>query len=389
MKWLLAQRVGIWSGVVAVAYWPAILASAYMPRWAAVALGAPLMPRLDPRAVSRPILWMLLWGLAACALSLHMSPDPQGGALELFLLVMLCGAFLVGASLDSLDQVMTGAAIGIGVSSVFCLLQSTHLIEMPQMAAPWRFPGLFLNTELLGEFAAPVVAWAVLRRRWALLAIMAPAALLSGSRIGLLAVLAALAWTWRPRSIAGTALIGIALVGIGAVTVLYFGLLFGDGIGRFQSAGTRIVVWGATIMAFTWTGNGLGWFQTAHPPEEFAHSDVLQAIAEIGPAAIVLLAIPVIIFMRMRGSHAERGAFIVVCIEAVVSFPLHMPATGFLAAIVAGYLAGDRCPLHVDVWKRRAVDGASLRWALATGTGYHGRRESCSGSFPLRADAAA
>jgi hypothetical protein len=384
MKWLLAQRMTLWSGAVAVAFWPAILAAAYTPRWAMVGVGAPLMPRFDPRAVSKPILWMLLWSLAAAALSLRMSPDVQGGALELFLMALLCGVFVIGAGLDSLDQVMMGAAIGIGVSSIFCMLQVANLVDMHQMTgAAWRYPGLFLNSELLGEFAAPVLAWAIVQKRWWLVAVILPAAVLSNSRVGALALLAALAWTWRPRSIAGTAFLVACLIGIGILTTLYFDLIMDTGIGRLQSAGTRVVVWGATIMAFTWIGNGLGWFQVAHPPEEFAHSDVLQSIAEVGPAALVFLAVPVLIFMRQRGTHAERAAFIVVCIEALVSFPLHMPASGFLAAIIAGYLAGNGSGIRVPEPVRRVADGSSVQWTDASYEGHPYRREQCSASFPL------
>jgi hypothetical protein len=384
MKWLLAQRMTLWSGAVAVAFWPAILAAAYTPRWAMVGVGAPLMPRFDPRAVSKPILWMLLWSLAAAALSLRMSPDPQGGSLELFLMVLLCGVFVIGGGLDSLDQVMTGAAIGLGVSSVFSLLQLANVVDMHQMmGAAWRYPGLFLNSEILGQFVAPVLAWAIVQKRWWLVAIMAPAAILCNSRMGALALLAALAWSWRPRSLAGTVFLVACLVGVGILTTLYFDLIMDTGIGRLQSAGTRVVVWGATIMAFTWTGNGLGWFQVAHPPEEFAHSDVLQSIAEVGPAALVFLAIPVLIFMRQRGTHAERAAFIVVCIEALVSFPLHMPASGFLAAVISGYLAGNGSGIRVPEPFRRAPDGPRVQWAVSPSLGDPYRRERCSASFPL------
>jgi hypothetical protein len=36
--------------------------------------------------------------------------------------------------------------------------------------------------------------------------------------------------------------------------------------------------------------------------------------------------------------RAARAVFLVICIEAVLSFPLHLPVTGMLAAVTAGYL---------------------------------------------------
>ncbi len=141
------------------------------------------------------------------------------------------------------------------------------------------------------------------------------------------------------------------------------------GIDKLTSAGQRIILWIATVMAMTPLGNGLGWFAAAHPSEEYAHSDVLQAVAELGVGAILFLAIPVVLMFRSRGNNAERAAFVAVCVEAIVSFPLHLPASGFLAALLAGYLAGRSADLCVGAPVGGSDDCKSVRWKPAFGRG--------------------
>jgi hypothetical protein len=93
-------------------------------------------------------------------------------------------------------------------------------------------------------------------------------------------------------------------------------------------------------MSFTPLGHGLGWASLAFPEEEFSHSDALQAIAELGIGGLALVLIPIAAFRGKRAGHAEHAIFSAILVEVFVSFPLHFPASGFLAAVVAGFMVG-------------------------------------------------
>ena len=312
---------------VSAAYWPGILSAAYTPRWAVIAVGLPFVPGFR---LGGPMLWLLGWLVVLGAMSLRLSPDQLTGFFELICIVLLCGTFIFGAALPSLDDLMIGLGVGLAISSCLTVMQALGWDGLPQSAAP---AGLFYNREVLAEFAALVMVWAMLRPRWVIAFAAFVPVVLCYSRIAILTVLLGLLYAWCGRSKLRWTVSGCGLL------ILAAGSLFAMGFGKAASADHRLILWGATILAFEPFGHGLGWFQAAHPVEEFAHSDVLQAIVELGYGAVALVIIPIAAFWRKRGSVAERALFAAACFQMVVSFPLHMPAQGFLVAAVAGYLA--------------------------------------------------
>lgn len=327
-----------------------MLAAAYVPRWAVIALGLPLVGTLDPRA-ARP--WPLAAAaltLAVAALSLLHAPDPWGGALECWYLILLFGAFLLGAGIDDLGPLLTGCAAGLALSSALAVGQSFGWSPVPQDAAP---AGLFWNREALAEFAAPLAVWMLATRRWAWFAVALVPLVLCHSRI---AVAAAVLGAWFLPGLSRRA----AAASLAALILAAAASLFLLGDDKIASAMTRLILWGATAMAVTPLGHGLGWFAATHPTDSFAHSDVLQAFAELGAPAALLLAFPALALFDRRGGHADRAAFIVLCAEALVSFPLHMPATGFLAGVLAGHLARRRDRVRGDQPLGRMADVAAV-----------------------------
>jgi hypothetical protein len=118
------------------------------------------------------------------------------------------------------------------------------------------------------------------------------------------------------------------------------------------------------IESISFSGTGLGWWAATHPGsfDEFAHSDALQAIVELGAGSLFFFAIPVLIFLRCYQPRAEMSAFVAICIESVISFPLHLPASGFLAAVLAGTLAGRGGEfLNIGFQSRESIIEA-VRW---------------------------
>lgn len=329
MGWVERHKAGIWAFLVATAYFPGIYGGEFVLRWAVLAIGAPLVCRFDPRKIYGPILAMLACGVAWATFSTAYSPAMLNGFGELFCLVILGGVFIAGANLGEIDDAFAGAAIGIGVSSVVCVAQWFGWNALPQHPGP---AGLFYNREILAEFAAPVVLWGLLRRRWALAGVTAIPPLLAESRVAALAVAVGLLFAWRARwSVKIPVAITVGLIGV--VSVIFLGLA------KFDSAGQRIVLWGAAWLSMTFQGRGMGWFEAAHPFELYAHSEFLQAIVELGVGSVLFLGVlPVIIWLG-HGTRVERAIISALCVELAVSFPLHTAPTGFLVALVAGALA--------------------------------------------------
>ena len=332
---------------VAAVYWPGMIAGAFMPRWAVIAFGVPLVSRLDPRNLPDTMKFVLLFLVALGAVSLMASPYPLAGVQDLLFIIFLCGTFLLGAEQDSLDRIMGGVALGLGVSTVMVIGQYFGWMGPPHDST---LPaGLFFNSELLGEFAALVFVWGALKRNWTVAIVAGLPVLLTQSRVGVIAIIVGLFYALGLRSVWLNMAIVAGVILIAAAMAAGFGF----DISKMQSALHRITLWGAAILAWTPFGNGLGWGTAAFPYEQFVHSDAIQAATELGVGAIVALAIPFVAFRNNRGTNAERALFVACCVEIAISFPLHFPATGFVAAVVAGYLVSAR-PV---VWLGSDVSG--------------------------------
>lgn len=335
--------------LVAVAFWPGLMDPAVTPRWAVLAVGLPLASRLDPRNID-PFLLVLagmgtlwaLWTLIAA------SPNRAIGGYELSHFLILGLAFLAGAGLKSLDGVMTGLALGIGVSAAVCVAQLFGYDGADQRMGSVP-AGLFYNREMLVEFAAPVLVWAIVagrvsgrRRRaadpcsLALASLPAAPLLFCQSRLAVLAVACGLLYSWR-ASLRGKLAVLISVAGMGAASIFWLGEW------KMITAATRIGEWLMAIGNLTPLGLGLGWFRDhTFPDPSSAHSEPLQLMVEMGIGSIFWLAIPVVIWWRGAGGRVERAVFLAICIEAALSFTLHQPAAGFVAAVGAGFMARRR-----------------------------------------------
>ena len=343
--------LGVLAFVVSVAYWPGILGQTTTPRWVALAIGLALVSRLDPRKVEPKILCLLSLGLAWAAVGLAWTPDRLAGMLQLFYFGTFGLAFIAAAGEADFDGIMTGFALGIGVSSTLAIPQVFGWSPVVEFNVP---AGLFFNREILAELAAPVAVWAVLRRSPLAVLPLLPLALCQ-SRVGVLSAALGLLYAWKART--RTKVLALSILAVAAsASILWLGP------GKLYSGEERMAIWRAAAAGMTLFGRGIGWFQHAHPLYDTAHSDGLQAFAEFGVGALFWLAIPALIFWRKRGSDVERAVLAAACVEAAVSFPLHTPTTGFLGAVVAGFLARARPRLFLGQSVCRNDPGASVRW---------------------------
>lgn len=100
---------------------------------------------------------------------------------------------------------------------------------------------------------------------------------------------------------------------------------------------------------------------------EFAHSDALQLVVEMGIGGAILLAVPILVLWKGNGPDAVRCAFVALCLEGVVSFPLHLPATGFLGALLAGGLVSHSHRFRNTELSRRIASRVHDGWKASFG----------------------
>lgn len=374
-KWLAGHRLAVLGFAVAAGYWPTFLQGAFAPRWMVIAVGVPLCCAIDPRAIPEGLRWVLAWlfALAVIATSFA-SPDPMTGYFELIFMFMLAVTFVAAASMDNLDDVMMGLATGLAVSSVMVAIN----LNSNDQRDSGDISGLFFNSEVLAEFAALVFVWAVARPRILTAAICSVPLLFCGSRISIVVALVGALFAYRPNSkllTAGLFAI-IAAAGVALIVVM--------GIDKMHSAEHRVTLWIAMVFAWNQYGHGLGWFLTHYPLEQFGHSDAIQMIAELGVGAFAAVAIPIYAFCFQGGNRAERALFLAVCIEVCVSFPLHLPASGFVAALAAGRLVGSGYGLRLHERHRRDDDGAGVQRRAAEIRGLAGEVGRLGEAIPVR-----
>jgi hypothetical protein len=165
---------------------------------------------------------------------------------------------------------------------------------------------------------------------------MAAPLVLCESRVGLFATgLALVAFLSSQRIL-------LLILGAGIYCILAWGLgVLPFDPGKLASASQRIEIWQDAISGVSMLGNGLGAFTAHFPHWEYAHSDLLQSLCELGIGTVGPVVCCVLAF-QAPGHRPEKAALAVLAIEATVSFPLHLPATGFLFALLAGWLGGRR-----------------------------------------------
>lgn len=375
-----SDRVGVWAFLVSIAFIPTIMSSAILGRWAVIAMGVPLVAPLRwdiPQWLKVSIVVGLSWAAA----SVFISPDRLDSLLQLFFLVLLLGVVGAASQQPSLESAMGAMCWGVGVSVILCFLG----IDGDPVVAQGTtgYAGLFYNCEVLCEFAAPLAVWAMVQQRWTLVAICITPILMNNSRISYAMVIVGAvlafwprAWRWR------VAILTIAAAGGGG---LLFFMTLAD---RFGSAVYRVLIWLVAAMAITPAGHGIGWYRITHPMEEFAHSDVIQAFAELGIGALFFAPI-VLVGLRNTEDRAEHAAFVVICIELVVSFPLHVPGAAFMAALLAGYLVRNRRVVR-GVRPDGGIDfGQDNEWPGAGRLGAARARGPRHFGIPVRCEAAA
>ena len=155
----------------------------------------------------------------------------------------------------------------------------------------------------------------------------------------------------------------------------------------------RVVMWTDAMRGVTFFGHGIGsWYSTfpifdrlssARYGQDVivqpwhAHNEALETLFELGIPGLVLAG-ALVLLIWWRAGERERLVLIAFAPTAMLSFPLHEPATEFLFVFMAGFAA-------------RGWDGIGGMDALS-GMALHARRlgaqfrpvANCSADVPAR-----
>ncbi len=343
-----------------VAFWPWWESGGLIPRWAILAIGAPIAVLvLDIRMT--PLHWAGLALLGWSATTVLWTPVPLAGIGELAKLLIFAACFMVAAETDDLRPTYLAIIAGVAVSGGIAIAQFLGYEGVQSLNGP---AGTFINRNYLAEMGLLALIPALyLRQYWALPLVLI-AAFQPMSRGVILAAGAALVvWVWtRSRAVAG-------LMGLGVVAMLLMPLP--HSLTDNSSLTERLGVWKATVEHLTWFGYGTGSYYVEFPTfmphpvlvhnrPAHAHNEILNAASEIGLPGVLALLLFFGIGLRYT-AEMERLVLVASLVIGLFSFPLHLPASGFVVAVVAGS-AAHRWRL---VRGSESVGGATKRHWLA------------------------
>lgn len=307
------------------AFWPGWSDATVTVKWAALSLAPLLLMWTGPLRCS------LIHILAGClvawmACSLAWAPHVDA---SLWGVVIGCVLFCVGYELERLEPLYAGLAIGLAPSSLISLWQALHG-EVPS--------GLFGGSSPMGEVAALAVLGLIAHRMWAWLPLALPALVLAQSRASFLALTMALI-CFRGR--AAGLLLAIAVVSIGLLPAQLRPVI--TATSSFQE---RVSVWSASLPAISAFGRGLGSYPDVMAQENLlrdrvithAHNEILEAAIELGYVA-TLGALVLFVLVCARARPADNAILLGLFVLSLLGYPLAMPATVLVGALVAGHAA--------------------------------------------------
>lgn len=359
----------IFGFLLMVLYVPGILDAATEPRWILIFLTMAVLAcfRTVTKVTTGHLLGLGILFYAVTSISWALSS--YDSLLALSRLLCLALVFCVGAETTDIRPLLKGMAIGAAVNSVIVIIQWGWEHSLQQWIGENNSPaGLFVQGNLLPEVTAMILVGLVGYRLWAYIPGLLPALLLQGARGALASlVVVGIIWTWQKTKWLAMAL-AILLVLIIAVTVSV----------RLHnnSIGDRLSMWLPTLKSLTPFGAGIGSFYSTFPTlgsnfnlfelrPDHVHNDLLELTYELGLGVAFVLAWLAVVFAGSLGP--ERAMFAVFLLEGITGFPLHVPATAFLAVLCAGRLCRSCDPVRDAVLNGRVLLYARCRGWPAQG----------------------
>ena len=329
-------RLGLFAFTIAVGYVPWTSGGATVPRWALIAL-TPLF--LCGKARWTAAHWVGLGLIVYSFASIAWSDNIADSVGFLCQFVLLGLAFSLGTRLQNLAP----AALGFGLGLQFCGAATLYQHFIDQRLFPSSMTinsGLFINCDIAAEVSALVFVWLICERLWWLLPGLLPMLIWGQSRTAWAMIAgAAIVWVWKRDRIVACCVCIMILSGIFA--------LFATGFKGGSEINERFGIWRDTFAGITWFGHGIGSFQTAFPyyadhfdtmmrHADYAHSDILQTVFELGIGSVFLFAF---LGLCLTGQdETAKLVFIAFCLCLLGDFPLRTPMAPFIGALVAGRL---------------------------------------------------
>jgi len=330
------------SFVFTILFFPGFSSPSVSPRWVYLAIVIPAVLFFFNTERLKTGIIMLGLVVAYITISFLWSPLDYEFLLGYSHLLILCGAFFIGASIPSIRSLLIGAAIGLGINSIFVGFQTEGWSLVQQSASP---AGLFMNKNLLAEFSALILVGLLYEKLWWWAVPVLPCLVFTQARGAIVAVIVAVALGQR-RSVAIPVIAALAVFGVSVAVVV-------PGHSFLQ----RLDIWKDTIENLTWLGHGWGQFFVTFPQHathmdtllerpEHAHNDFLELTYELGFGAILLAAFIASIW---RSSLAtEKAILAAFLVEGLFGFPFYIPTTAVVFAIVAGRLSAAGPDLRDD-----------------------------------------
>lgn len=350
--------------LVGVAYWPGIMSAAVAPRWWLIGLGgALLLWRVRVEATLGHALGaaFLLW----CGLTYLWSVSPNDTLGELVKLLALGAVFCVAAQARDLRRFYLALGLAVLVNLPISVAQAYFEVALWRSHVTGAFNetagGFFHNKNMLAEFAMLALIPALFARDWWLVLPLALVLLVTQSvGVGLALVLVAVVqvalWARREAGYLGAAL--VLLAGVLLIGTLVWLDLFVLRPSRIEGYDSRLVMWQIAWANSGLLGWGLGSFAPLLPQFEWAHNEYLHLLFELGAPSLLIWAL---LFGAVGvADEPERSILLALLAAAAVSYPFHMPATAFVAAVVAGRVWGAHARLVELQPARRAPAAGGL-----------------------------
>lgn len=365
--------------LVSVAYLPWAVDATQSGRWAVLALFVPAALLARTKIGPGHVLWAALLAWMAVGALWSVSPFQTIG--ELLQWLSLGAAFCVAAACPDLRRTWQTIGFGVAVSAAVCIAQRFGWAGAQTLSSAGAGTGLFLSKNGMGEFA--VVALVVLvfyREWWGAAACAVCLATIDPAREVWLAIIAVGAWMvwcalgWRGRALGAAFSLG-ALAAVWAT-----GLLDAVSLRPWLYISDRLEIWGVAWDNITWTGFGLGAFQTIFSATgvvngvvplnyEYAHNELLHYAFDLGIVGAALMA-GIVVYALHKSRSPEAAGLVALLACCAVWFPLHAPATAFLGALVCGHLCGWRDRARAAQHRRsvRRIVRPEDAWPLGIGS---------------------
>lgn len=255
-------------------------------------------------------------------------------------LIVLACTFHIGANIKNLEPIIKGLSFGLGVSAILAIAQKFGFNNWIYSVND-KPTGLFVNPNIFSEISAILFVSIIILKLWWWLPVTLPGLILVQSRAALLGIAVGMfIYIWRLNKY--LSIVGLILSGFIAL-FLYWNNF------NIVSIQERFAMWMDTIQGFKLFGNGIGSYETLFPlyathinteaaRPKYAHNDILQLFFELGIGSSLALMVIINVFKTKKN---ELSILFTIFTISLFTYPLHTPASAFLAFLVAGYVSRD------------------------------------------------